>query len=373
MKLCFFISTLNPGGAERVASLLCNEWAKQHDVHLITLSSEPKPHFPLNPSIHLHSLNHTPNESLSIVQRLYRLGKRVKKLHQTLKELQPDVLISFMIESNIIASLASLPLKHKLVLSERTHPGYFRNPLLDHTLGRYSKWLRTDLSLVANKVLRKRFYSRADHVVVQTKHIADWFEKNTQLTCNVIENPIDLSLYSATPTPSNQTITCIGRMTFEKGHDLLIHAFISIAKQHPDWNLNLYGDGPLRPSLQKIAQQSPYSQQIHFLGSTKKIPEVLNTTDIFVLPSLIEGFPNILLEALSSGCSILSTHYPGFPEYLTPYLKLCLPDDIASMSTQLQELMNHSKLRETLKKSTPKATQHLNTPLIAHQWISIIQ
>ena len=71
MKLCFLIASLNPGGAERVASLLCNQWSSDHEVHIITSSNDAKPHFALNPSIHMHSLDTPISTTLSIPQRAF--------------------------------------------------------------------------------------------------------------------------------------------------------------------------------------------------------------------------------------------------------------------------------------------------------------
>lgn len=373
MKLCFLIASLNPGGAERVASLLCNQWSSDHEVHIITSSNDAKPHFALNPSIHMHSLDTPISTTLSIPQRAFKLINKIKRLRSLLKQLQPNALISFMVESNVLASLASKGLDHKLILSERTHPGHFRNPMLDNTLNNYSKWLNIDLSLLFNKWLRKKFYKQANAVIVQTQDIANWFTNHINIPCEIIENPIDLTVFSSSPSSDNQTISSIGRMTFEKGHDLLINAFIAIAKNHPEWNLKLYGEGPLRPELENIAKNSPHSHQIHFMGITHDSPSILNATDVFVLPSRIEGFPNILLEALSSGCSVLSTHYPGFPNYLSNNLILCLFNNAQSMSEQLSTLLNNKELRTRLKQSAPSSTQHLDLPKIANKWISIIE
>ena len=81
----------------------------------------------------------------------------------------------------------------------------------------------------------------------------------------------------------------------------MIDAFLLLSKNYPDWNLIIVGDGPEKTSSLKISNESEHSKKILFLDSVKSVQELYLQTDIFCIPSLYEGFPNSLAEALAHG------------------------------------------------------------------------
>ncbi|MDP7035662.1 MAG: glycosyltransferase family 4 protein, partial [Planctomycetota bacterium] len=113
-------------------------------------------------------------------------------------------------------------------------------------------------------------------------------------------------------TPDRWAIGFVGRLSIEKGLDWLIEAFGVARKQHPSMELILIGDGPLRTSLQEQAEQTDIP--IHFLGWRSEISELLWGLDAFILPSKIEAFPRVIMQAFSARIPVIATRVHGVPD-----------------------------------------------------------
>lgn len=100
----------------------------------------------------------------------------------------------------------------------------------------------------------------------------------------------------------------VGRLHEQKGFADLISAFVKALGDRQDWDLFLVGEGELRPELERLARESGAGDRIHLPGRTGDIAPWYSRADLFVLSSLTEGFPNVLLEAMASGTAVISTN-----------------------------------------------------------------
>lgn len=108
----------------------------------------------------------------------------------------------------------------------------------------------------------------------------------------------------------------VGRLTKVKGQVLLLKAFASVCRRYPDTLLVLAGKGPLEAELRHLAAELNIQKRVVFLGYRKDIPDVLRTYDVFVLPSLSEGFGLALVEAMATGIPVIASRVGGIPEIL---------------------------------------------------------
>lgn len=106
----------------------------------------------------------------------------------------------------------------------------------------------------------------------------------------------------------------VARFTDQKGHVYLVEAAREIVKQKPDSHFVLAGDGPLRQMLEKKIHHAGLDDHFHLLGFRTDVEEVLKGFDVFVLPSLYEGLPNVVLEAMAGGLPVIATAVDGTPE-----------------------------------------------------------
>jgi len=147
-------------------------------------------------------------------------------------------------------------------------------------------------------------------------------------------------------------ITCVANLRPPKGHEYLIRALHELKNEGPDFLALLVGDGPLRGELEKLVQELELSEQVRLLGSRdrEEIPEILAITDIFVLPSLWEGLPTAIIEAMAAGCPVVATNVAGIPEVVVDGKTgfLVPPRDPQALADKIKLLLQDQALRERM-------------------------
>ncbi len=345
MKILFFISKLYGGGAERTASILINHLSETHDVTVAVFSSNEK-QFRINEKIRILNLS----EGKRI--RPYQLN-RIVKCRETIKNENPDLIISFLVGLNRFTVIANCLTRKKLILSEQT------SVQAEQTVG---EWLtRHILYRFAAKVV---LVSRDDF------KFAKWLKNRTY-----IYNPLSC------PTNTNnaekeQTIVAIGAQFrwYVKGFDMLIQAWAKIASLHKNWKLQFIGtndDVVINEMVKKLCLEN----QVDFLGWTSQIDKTLQTKSIYVLSSRREGFPCSLLEAMSQGCTCLAFDCKTGPnEIVSDGINglLIRNGDIDDMAEKLHLLIEDDILRKRLSNYAIKSMQDFGKKQIMKQWDNLI-
>lgn len=176
----------------------------------------------------------------------------------------------------------------------------------------------------------------------------------------VIHNGIDIEKFSRYEEKSNfeiklrtgkdtLVIGSVGRLHRQKGYEYLIKGSKAILEKFPHIKFVLIGDGELRNSLESLCQKIGVYNSFQFLGNQKNIPELLTQIDIFVLPSLWEGLPLVLLEAMAARKPIVATEVNGITEIIESEKEglLIPPKDSEALSLALIRLLENDALRKT--------------------------
>lgn len=203
--------------------------------------------------------------------------------------------------------------------------------------------------------LDRIFLPRLDKVVfVNSLMLEQPFFKSLKLeNSSVIENGINLETSFNVTTLSvgdvkaqslvhaGPVIGYIGRLSQEKGVSYLIEAFHNLSSDVPDAFLLICGDGPLKSELEEEVGRLGLSEKVLFSGFVGDVKSALNKMDVFVMPSLTEGMPIVLLEAMALGKSIVATSVGGMPAMLDQGLAgmLIAPKDIEGIVTSLRSLL----------------------------------
>jgi glycosyltransferase involved in cell wall biosynthesis len=140
----------------------------------------------------------------------------------------------------------------------------------------------------------------------------------------------------------------VGRLVPAKGHAVLLSAFAAVSGELPEAQLFIAGDGPLRPALEDQASRLGLVGRVFFLGARNDVAEFLSGLDLFVFPSINEGLPLAVLEALAAGLPIVATRAGGVPE-VAPEGDLawyCQPGDDAGLAAALRQAAAASDLAE---------------------------
>ncbi len=160
----------------------------------------------------------------------------------------------------------------------------------------------------------------------------------------VIANGVDAQRFQPPQRRGNGAfrIACVGRLVFNKGPQFLIEAVPQVLQAHPNAEFILVGDGPLRARLEERARALNISHRVHFLGTRPDVATILQACDVLVRPSLLEGMPLAVLEAMACGLPVVATPVSGTSELVKGgenglLVRPADPDDLAGAILRLAE------------------------------------
>lgn len=355
MRICFVISSLSSGGAERVVTVLANGLAARN--HLVTIvkldSPNATPFYEVDSSIQIISLD-VMHPSTSFFQAAAANVKRIFKLRKALLRHSPDGVISFMGETNVLTLMANLGTNLDIIVSDRNNPPEQERSVI---------W----------ESLQHLLYGNAYRIVVQTNGARQELPQRLRNNAFIIPNPVPLP--KKYDSSRQHQIVCVASLTRQKDHITLLKAFAKIVASYPDWVLVCYGDGPLRSQLEELRDSLGLSEQVLLPGKTTAVYERLAEASIFVLPSLFEGFPNALCEAMASGLPAIATDCPHGPADIIQDGKngLLVPvGDDAALAQALTTLMSNKAQREYLGRHASEITSRFAVDNVLDMWEDLI-
>jgi glycosyltransferase involved in cell wall biosynthesis len=357
MRIAFILPTFTVGGAERVASLLCNYWVEHgHDVTALTFEGVGDEQiYRLDERVMLRGIDAL-NRNSQLTSRIRINVRRLSRLRAYLKAFQPDTVVAFTTEANVVAIWSALGLGVPVVVSERNQPD---RP----GLGRFTR------------AARRLSYPLATALVVQTDAIADWSRARFTGPVHVLPNPVRLASWGAARAERRtKQIVAAGRLVQQKGFDVLIASFGALADVYPDWQLVIYGDGVERGTLEAEARRHALGERIMLPGIRKDMSAALAAADLFVLPSRYEGYPNVLLEALASGCAVVATDCPGASAEILgggKYGVLVKPGNVTALTTGLECMMSDESLRQRFATQACEAVSALDVDTVGRRWLEL--
>jgi glycosyltransferase involved in cell wall biosynthesis len=175
--------------------------------------------------------------------------------------------------------------------------------------------------------------------------------------------------------PGAHRLMAAGRLNHQKGFDLLLAAFAAVAPSHPDWFLDIFGEGPLRPKLEQQVIALRLSAQARINPSTPRLGERMRDASVQVLSSRFEGFPLILLEAMAAGLCVVSFDCPTGPgEIITDESNgLLVPArDVTAMAAALSRVMSDESLRRRLAAAAPAAMRPYSSQQVGRRWDELL-
>jgi glycosyltransferase involved in cell wall biosynthesis len=209
---------------------------------------------------------------------------------------------------------------------------------------------------------------------VQTNAALSYFGPTIRRRASVIPNGIMSPAEAIDPSSwrrCNHKIVSVGRLANEKGIDLLLQAFSQIHLQFSEWSLTIWGEGPERATLEKLRGRLGLAGCVHFPGRTQTPFKEMRESDLFVLPSRYEGFPNALLEAMVCDLPVISFDCPSGPrEIIRPDVDgvLVPPKNVNALAEAMSRLMGNAALRNELAKRASEVVQRFSMEKVMGQW-----
>jgi GalNAc-alpha-(1->4)-GalNAc-alpha-(1->3)-diNAcBac-PP-undecaprenol alpha-1,4-N-acetyl-D-galactosaminyltransferase len=166
-------------------------------------------------------------------------------------------------------------------------------------------------------------------------------------------------------------IIAVGRLSKEKGFDILIEAFARVRARFPDWRLCVLGAGPEQGSLADQVRRLDLQTRVELVGQVSDVEAWMARAALMVHPSRREGFPNAVLEAMGMGVAVICADCRSGPSELIAdgvNGRLVPVDDLESLTLAMSQLMADLKLRERLGKEASKVRQQFAQSVLMKRW-----
>lgn len=336
------------GGIERASVSLANYFAELgHKVTIVALY-QSVPFFSLHPTIKFIEPVFNRNQ---MGQHIYAMRMIIYSRKQ-IKKIKPDTILAFGEWTNPFVIIASLGSNIPIYISDRMNP-LAKLPFI-------------------SEFLRKIFYKKATGIIAQTNFAKEVLSGKTNAdNIKVIPNPVNV--IDRINCEIKKRIVSVGRLSPEKGHKYLLQAFSGLADK--SWELSIVGDGVERENLEKMAKDLGIENRVIFHGHLKNFSLQLSEAQIFVLPSLKEGYPNALIEAMSLPLACICTDFfQGHNEIVQDSINgLIVPiADIPGMTKAINTLISKENLRNKLAENAKKVREDLDFIKIAKQYLDFI-
>jgi glycosyltransferase involved in cell wall biosynthesis len=299
-RIAFCITDLDAGGAERALVQIVTRMDRARwEPFVFCISGEGELARPLREAgITVVCLGARKRHGLSVVWRLSRL----------LAKLRPTILQTFLFHANIVGRLAGKAARVPVIVS---------GIRVAEKRGSLRLWIDRATDWMVSR-----------HICV-SQDVAAFSAARGGLPIDkirVIPNGVDARAFAeAEPAdlrqfgipPGSRTLLFVGRLDPQKGPFVLMAAARELLPRHSDLHLLLVGDGPLAENLRKWVAMETFSDRIHFAGRRTDVPSLMRAANLFVLPSLWEGLPNVVLEAMAAGVPVVASRVEGISDLLT--------------------------------------------------------
>ena len=348
------------GGTIRAALDLAGFLAQRHEVEVIALRRRRarRPFFPFPPGVKVTVLDDRGRRLPSVLTHPEDYGYRAASLWTDLQLVRRlrgaggDVVIATRPAWALLAAAAAPP--DAVVVAQEHLNFHAHRPALAADV--------------------RRRYRDLDALVVLTEADRADYARLVRRVVR-IPNPLPCSPggRSALDTP---VVAAAGRLTSQKGFDLLIRAFAPLAARHPEWTLRIHGGGPERRALEAQIAAAGLQGRVVLTGPTRRLGEALTRASVFVLSSRFEGFGLVIVEAMSHGLPVVSFDCPRGPGEIVTHGRdglLVPPEDVPGMTAALEALITDPARRRAYGEAAIATARGYDPAAIGAQWEALIE
>lgn len=346
MKIVYLINSIRGlGGIQKVTLLKANSLADipQNKVYIIVTDnwmnhpliheSSPKITF-INLQINYYKDDYK-SKFYQIMSNL-KIIKHYFKLQKTISQIQPDIIISVgQSEKYIVPLLQTNAIKIREIHFNSNYRNYtYKSKLVSHLL-----------NFLDFKIMSRGYHK----IVLLTKENKEaCFSHNNKFI--YIHNPV-IPTTTQINNKANNIVIAVGRLSPEKDFISLIKSWAIVYKECSNWKLKIVGEGPERKNLQEEIEKLNLSNSITLMGYSNNVKKEMSESSIFVMTSIFEGFPLVLLEAMSCGLPPVTFAYKFGPKDTITNGEnglLVYNRDIKSLSEKLIYLIKHENIRKEM-------------------------
>lgn len=346
-KIGFLINTLaKSGGTERVATVLANALSElDYEVEVICMSKSTESFYTLNDRVRVSYLSEKSSVKLT---DYWSLGKRLIKAAGHL-----DYIIGVGMDLCVLTIPLKMFVKTIKVIGWEHFNLTVRGPVVG--LGRkLGVWF-------------------ADHIITLTNHDCEQYRKRTKKV-RCIYNPVTINMDPVSNYTSRR-ILCVGRLTHQKGFDMMVNIWAGIHMRYPEWQLAIVGNGEDESELKSQAAAAGVGNSLEFFEATRDVAAFYSSASIYAMSSRYEGLPLVLIEAQSAGLPLIAFDCETGPkEVITDgyngYLIPAFDEEV--FKEKLQSLMKDASLRQEMGKNSLVNSNKFSKANIVPQWCEIL-
>ena len=345
------IDALGRGGAERLLTAYAQEIQRQgHDVIVVVLKDRDG-----NPEAKRLSAAGIPVQMLRI-DKLRRVDQ-IKHALQRLRELKPDIIHAHLEVSSIVAGLASAIIGVPVVSTLHT---------LDHPQ-------RIDRASARLWVMNRILSDLYDRVICLSKAIEESARTHGLARAPLItlSNGIEIEVFDRVGTPRQEIrknfnipsnaplVVTIAVLRAPKGIDRLIRAMTIVRSRVPDSRLLIVGDGEERERLVALTAERGMVETVTFAGFREDVPDLLRAADVFVLPTLWDALPTVVIEAMAARIPVVASRVGGIPDMVSDGIqgRLIPPDDPSALGEAIAEILKDDLMRGAMAMAARHRTE----------------
>ena len=347
-RILFVIHSLGYGGSPRIMAYLANRLTLDgYEVFLLTYEDMTLMQ-ELVPEVKQIGFSYSALPIFAV-----RRISQITQLRKVLKDIQPNILISFLPYPNMISIIASKGTQIPVVISQRGDPFALQS------------WFTK---------FRDFVYNFADGYVFQTNGAKNYYNKRIQARATVIPNPIVARNIPAKWIGEREDIIVhVGRFELKtKRQDILIKAYSKIVDHYPNMNLVLFGDGADEQKIKEFISNCRLEDRIVLAGVVTNVYEAIRKAKLFVLSSDNEGIPNALIEAMCVGLPCISTDCsPGGAAELIKNMEngmLVKAGSVDELANAMEYMLSNPEKAEIMGENALKIQHDLNSKVIINQW-----
>lgn len=370
-NILIFCASMKKGGAERVISLLLKELENEQNIKVHFMMMEEGIEYDLPKYITPIILS---NSKKSGVKKLLELPFVAMKLKKYIKENNINIVMSFLYRPNYINILAKIfGSSHKSIINIRSTTSRYKNEGL---LGKINLFLINNL------------FDKADLIISNSKGVDEDLKSIMNITTNtkVIYNPVDIKYINSKKDicedvdfkffSNKKYIISVGRLIPLKRNFDLIEAFFELQKEDDNLEVLFLGDGILQNDLINECVKLNIENKVHFLGNVRNPFYYLSRSNLFVLNSQIEGFPNVLVEAMTCGLPVISSDCKSGPREILETEKYGLLYPIGDVGTLIEKIkfyLYQDVDKEVIKVKSLKRIEDFSVDKIMNQFKKVLE
>lgn len=373
MRIVYCLNSIRYlGGIQRVTIAKANALADISDNEVYIIVSDNRGGrivHPLSPKVHLIDLdvNYYQDDWKSkwhvLKGIVVKRREHKKKLAKVLHEINPDIVISVgQSEKNMIPAISGRWVKVRELHFTKNYRWFHAHSIFSKTLAIFGE-------------LYDYFYKirQYDRIIVLTYEDKESHWKGYK-NVSVIPNPISFSDIAANNTLEGKKVIAIGRLNAQKNFSSLIRSYRIVAQKHPDWILEIYGDGEQKYDLLQLIDQFDLRKQVYLRGFTSEVQRELLNASCFVLSSDFEGLPLVMLEAMSCGLPVVSYACPCGPKdiisegvdgFLVPV------NDEQGLADRICRLIENEEMRKAMGKAARLKAEQYRIEKIIPMWMDL--